>query len=62
MIFYLIDNIISDNVDLRHVEYTEDDYEIDPESRNNAASIIYSKLKEMGVNFDLIYDIKKYNL
>jgi len=58
----LIDNIISDWVGLRNVEYTDGDYELDPKSVFKAANQIIQELKNIGVNFDLIYDIKKYNL
>jgi hypothetical protein len=61
MISYIAD-IISDDVDIRPVRYTEDDYEISPESVFKAANQIIQELKNIGVNFDLIYDIKKYNI
>ena len=61
MISYIAD-IISDDVDIRPVRYTEDDYEIRPESVTNAAIEVLKELKELGVDFDLIYNIKKYNI
>jgi hypothetical protein len=61
MISYIAD-IISDDVDIRPVRYTEDDYEISPESVFKAANQIIQELKNIGVNFDLIYNIKKYNI
>ena len=61
MISYIAD-IISDDVDIRPVRYTEDDYEISPESVTNAAIEVLKELKELGVDFDLIYNIKRYNI
>jgi len=55
-------DIISSYVDIRTVEYHPDDYEADPESEEKAAEQIIIELKKLGVDFDFIYNVKKYNV
>lgn len=58
----LIDDIISNNVDIRRVIYGEEgEMEIDPKSCFNAAVEIVKELKRL-VDLDLIFSAKKYNL
>lgn len=61
-LIYYIEDIISNNVDMRQVIYGEEgEMEIDPKSRFNAAVEIVKELKKL-VDFDLIFSTKKYNL
>jgi hypothetical protein len=61
MISY-ISSLMLDFLDTRHIPYTENDVEIDQRSVLQAATKILSELKDFGVDFDLIYNTKKYNL
>lgn len=56
-----ISDIIQSWVGLRQVQY-QDDIEVDPNSIDTAAWQVYLELKAKGIDFDLIYNSKKYNV
>jgi metal-dependent HD superfamily phosphatase/phosphodiesterase len=56
-----IEDVIGGEVDLRQERYS-DDWEVDPESVRNSAVEVVKKLKKLGVDFDILYNVKKYNL
>ena len=59
---FIADNI-SCWIDMRQVRYGEpDEMEINPDSVDLAASEILKELKRIGIDFDLFYNAKKYNL
>lgn len=57
-----IDDIIQYYVSLRSVQYYPDEVEINPNSRVEAAKNILKGLKSLGIDFDILYNAKKYNL
>jgi len=61
MIFFISD-IIQSWVGIREVPYTDGDMEIDPKSIDTAAWQVYLELKTKGVDFDLFFSAKKYNV
>lgn len=57
-----IDDIISYRVEMQPVKYTDDDWEISSNSVRKSAEEIVKELKRLGVNFDIIFSMKNYNL
>jgi len=59
----MISDIIQSYVGIKPVQYSEEnELEIDSRSVYTAASQIYLELKLKGVDFDLLYSTKKYNI
>lgn len=56
-----ISSIIRWRVEMQQIRYT-DDYEISPDSIVIATKEIVKELKRIGVDFDLIFSAKKYNI
>jgi hypothetical protein len=56
-----IGSLMAFNIVTTQVKYT-DDIVVDSDSIIETAEIIFNELKNLGVDFDLLYATKKYNL
>jgi hypothetical protein len=56
-----IEKIMDHKLDMIQIKYT-DDFEIDTNSIKLAAENIITELKTLGVDFNLIYETKKFNI
>lgn len=58
-----INGIMEYNIEMKQVKYShEGDMEIDHDSIRSAAKMIFDELKKLGIDFDIIYATKNYNL
>ena len=57
-----ISDIMSNELIMRPIPYSNDEWEIDPNSVLSGAKDVIKELKKLGIDFDLLYSVKKYNL
>lgn len=62
LIYNNIYNIISNEIEMQDVKFTDGDVEISPKSIKSATNLVLKYLKDIGVDFDLLIKSNKYNI